>query len=183
MTSTIEDFNLLVSTSRGNELNTCSEMWYLLGELGDRGCVVDKTPISGLVVAKTKIPPHDAVLGLRQILYARPWEFKYVLKVIPILVVAPAAIDAITKDAIKLSKHISSAETFRITIHKRHSYLSSKDLINNVASKIERRVNLGNPDKVLLIEILGSVAGISIVKDEHILSIEREKRKALNQSG
>jgi len=43
----LKDFNLIVSTSRGNERNTCSEMWYLLGEVGDRGSTVEPTPAIG----------------------------------------------------------------------------------------------------------------------------------------
>ena len=31
----LKDFNLLVTTARGNEEDACSEIWYLLGEIGD----------------------------------------------------------------------------------------------------------------------------------------------------
>ena len=31
----LEDFNLLATTSRGNEEDLCSEIWYLLREMGD----------------------------------------------------------------------------------------------------------------------------------------------------
>jgi tRNA(Ser,Leu) C12 N-acetylase TAN1 len=53
----LNDFNLLISTSRGNERNTCSEMWYLLGEAGDRSAIVERTTVIGLVVARTKLDP------------------------------------------------------------------------------------------------------------------------------
>jgi len=49
----LRDFNLLVTTARGNEENACSEVWYLLGEIGDRAAVVDKTGVMGLIAAKT----------------------------------------------------------------------------------------------------------------------------------
>ncbi|MBS7653851.1 hypothetical protein KEJ43_02110, partial [Candidatus Bathyarchaeota archaeon] len=71
----MEDFNLLISTFRGNENNACSEIWFLLGELGDREAIVDRTEVSGLVVAKTNLDPFKAIEGLRGILKERPWEF------------------------------------------------------------------------------------------------------------
>jgi len=38
----LRDFNLLTTTSRGNEDEACSEIWYLLGEIGDTAATVDR---------------------------------------------------------------------------------------------------------------------------------------------
>lgn len=53
----LKDFNLLITTFRGNEENACSEIWYLLGDLGDSAVVIDKTGITGLVAAKHHLTP------------------------------------------------------------------------------------------------------------------------------
>ena len=55
----LRDFNLLVSTTRGNEADVCSEIWYLLSEIGDSSIKVDKTGVSGLIVAKSSFSPFD----------------------------------------------------------------------------------------------------------------------------
>ena len=58
----LKDFNLLATTSRGNERQICSELSYLLKEkLGDPTPMVDKTGIRGLVAAKTSLNPHDVI--------------------------------------------------------------------------------------------------------------------------
>jgi len=49
----LRDFNLLATTLRGNERDACSELWYLLGEIGDSAPNVEKTGVSGLIAAKT----------------------------------------------------------------------------------------------------------------------------------
>ena len=36
-------------------------MWYLLGEVGDRGSIIETTTVIGLVVAKTKLDPIKAI--------------------------------------------------------------------------------------------------------------------------
>jgi len=174
----LTDFNLMISTSRGNERNTCSEMWYLLGEVGDRGSNIETTKAIGLVVAKTKLDPIKAVHSLRALFKARPWEFKYTLKLVPIQRVVPAQISEIENAAIEIAEGIADDEKFRITIEKRHTPLSSKLIIDNVAKKINRAVDLDSPDKILLIEIIGDYAGLSLITPKDIMSVEREKRSA-----
>ncbi|MGA3405873.1 MAG: THUMP domain-containing protein [Candidatus Bathyarchaeia archaeon] len=166
----------MVSTSRGNEKNTCSEMWYLLGEVGDRGSNIETTPVIGLVVAKTKLDPIKAIQGLRELFRQRPWEFKYTLKIVPIQRVLPAQISEIQNGAVTIASEIAQNEKFRITIEKRHTGLSSKAIIDTVAKKIDRVVELETPDKILLIEIIGELAGLAVITPTDILSVEREKR-------
>ena len=168
----------MVSTSRGNERNTCSEMWYLLGEVGDRGSSIETTPVIGLVVAKTKLDPIRAIHDLRKLFKERPWEFKYTLKVIPIQRVVPAQMPEIESAAVAISEGIAANEKFRITVEKRHTKLSSKSIIEAVAKKIQRIVDLEAPDRILLIEIIGELAGLSLITPADVLSIEREKRVA-----
>ena len=174
----LTDFNLMISTSRGNERNTCSEMWYLLGEVGDRGSNIETTKVIGLVVAKTRLDPIKAIHSLRALFKARPWEFKYTLKLVPIQRVVPAQISEIENAAMEVAEGIAGDEKFRITIEKRHTPLSSKPIIDNVAKKINRTVDLDSPDKILLIEIIGEYAGLSLITPMDIMSVERERRSA-----
>ena len=152
-------------------------MWYLLGEVGDRGSTVEPTPAIGLVVAKTKLEPTKAVHDLRTLLKERPWEFKYTLKLVPAQSVSEANLDSIQSSALSLAEKIADNETFRITVEKRHTGLSSKTIIDTIAKKVERKVNLENPDRIIMIEVIGDLAGIALLKADDILSVEREKRK------
>jgi tRNA acetyltransferase TAN1 len=178
MTPLLSDFNLMVSTSRGNEKNTCSEMWYLLGEVGDRGSNIETTSVIGLVVAKTKLDPIRAIQSLRELFRERPWEFKYTLKIVPIQRVVPAQLADIQNGAVTIAGGIAQNEKFRITVEKRHTGLSSKTIIDTVAKDIDRTVDLETPDKILLIEIIGELAGLSVIVPTDILSVERERRTA-----
>jgi tRNA acetyltransferase TAN1 len=174
----LNDFDLVISTSRGNEKNTCSEMWYLLGEVGDRGSTIETTSVIGLVVAKTKLDPIKAIRDLRVLLKERPWEFKYTLKLAPIQEVVESSLDAIVGAAVALAEGIETGEKFRVTVEKRHTDLSSKTIIDTIAKRIERKVDLDNPDKIVLVEVIGHLAGLALISSDDTLSIEREKRKA-----
>ena len=172
----LSDFNLLVSSARGNEQEANSELWYLIAELGDQSAETSYTPVSGLTVAKTSLDPLRVIEKLRSILKEKPWEFRYVLKVKPVQTVVRTEIEAIGSAVSEKSRAIREGETFRVSIEKRRSDVSSKDVIDAIAAKIPRKVDLRDPKKVVLVEIIGTVAGIAIIPPNGILGIEREKR-------
>ncbi len=171
----LHDFNLLVTTTRGNEAEACSEMWYLLGEIGDDAPKVDKTGISGLVTTKTSFPPLQAVEKLRKILQDRPYEFRYCLRIIPIQEVVDTDIKNIENKVTNLADKIEKHETFRVTVEKRHSNVSRKDIIEAAAARIDRNVDLTNPHWIVLIEVVGRSTGISVLKPSDIMSVVKER--------
>lgn len=172
----LDDFNLLVSSARGNEREANSELWYLIGEIGDRSVKTDYTPVSGLTVAKTQIDPVHVVEKLRSILRERPWEFRYVLKVKPVKRVVPCEVEEIANAAAEQAGEIMEHDTFRVSFEKRRNKIASKTVIDAVAARIRRKVDLQNPKKIILVEIIGQVAGVSVIEPNQILGIEREKR-------
>jgi len=172
----LKDFNLLATTSRGNERQMCSELNYLLKEeLGDPEPVVAKTGIRGLVAAKTAFNPCEAIEKLRAILQERPYEFRYALRIIPIERVVRTDLDEVKRAATELAAKIEESETFRVTVEKRFTSLHTQDFIEAAAAGIDRKVDLENPDKILLIEVLGGLTGISLIKPPDVLAVLKEK--------
>ncbi len=172
----IGDFNLLISSARGNETEANHEIRYLLGELGDKSATTDYAPVSGLTVAKTILDPVKVVPKLRPVLKYRPWQFRYILKVKPVEEVVPCDISSIGTAVVNRAKRVGRDETFRVSVEKRQSRVSSREIIDAVASKVPRKVELRNPDKIVLIEIIGRMAGVSVISPSDILGIEKEKR-------
>ena len=97
----LSDFNLVVSTFRGYENDACSEIWFLLGEIGDNESLVEKTEVSGLIVAKTVLNPFKVIEDLRRMMKEQPWEFRYTLRVIPIEVVVHTRLEDITEASLQ----------------------------------------------------------------------------------
>jgi tRNA acetyltransferase TAN1 len=171
----IKDFNLLATTYRRTEAHARSELRYLLEQVGDPTAVVDRTGISGVIVAKTTLDPFEAIKKLREILQQRPYEFRYTLRIIPIERTVSTTLDQIQDVTKELSQKIAENETFRVTVEKRFTEMHSSDLIEAVAVNIKRKVNLSQPDNIVLIEILGKVTGVSIAKSNEIMSVLKEK--------
>ena len=171
----LRDFNLLATTSRGNEEDACSELWYLLGQIGDSASTVEKTGVAGLIAAKTAFNPFEVVEKFRKILGERPYEFRYTLRVIPVEKIVRTDLGEIQRVATELGLKIAENETFRVTVEKRFTTTSTQDIIEAAAANIERKVDLNKPDKILLIEVIGGLTGVSVIKPDDILSVMKEK--------
>ncbi|MCK5627838.1 THUMP domain-containing protein [Candidatus Bathyarchaeota archaeon] len=171
----LRDFNIIATCSRGTENKMCSELRYLLNELGAPSPLVGKTGISGLIVAKTLLDPFKAINKFRVLFRERPYEFRYTQRIIPIEKTVPTDLEEIIFSAKELSSRIEEDESFRITVEKRFTSIHSSDVIEGIAAEIQKKVDLENPDKILLIEIIGELTGIALIKPNEILSVRKEK--------
>ena len=172
----ISDFNLIATTARGNERPMINEILFLLkDELGDTEAQAAKTKIRGLIVAKTTLDPIIVIEKFRAILKERPYEFRYALRILPIQKVVPTELEEIKKATAELATKIGANETFRVTVEKRFTTLHTKDLIEAAAGDIPNKADLENPDKILLIETLGALTGLALLKPIDILAVVQEK--------
>lgn len=172
----MEDFNLLITCSRGQEEDARIETLAVLKQIGDPNPIVEKTPVRGLLTAKTSIGPVKAVNKMRELLKERPVAFLYIKRAIPVQKIVKTDLDEIARVAREFGEEIGEGETFRVTVEKRHTDLKTMEIIEAAASKIERKVNLDNPDKIILIEVVGHLTGISLIRRGDILSTEKELR-------
>lgn len=171
----LSDFNILASTSRGNERMMCSELHFLLTTIGDPAPVVAKTGIRGLVVGKTALNPIDVIEKLRGVLDSRPYEFRYALRILPIEKVIHTDLGEVKRVAEEFASRIGENETFRVTVEKRFTTIHSRDFIEAAASGIPQKANLDNPDRILLIEVVGGLTGMSLIRPQDLLSVLKEK--------
>lgn len=168
--------NLIITCARHLEPETKEEISKILGEFGDEEPEITITSMSGILTAKTKLDPVEVVNKIQERLLDEPWSVRYCLRMIPIQRIAETKIDEIEKVISELSEFIENEDSYRISIEKRNCDVSSQELISRVAKKIKNKVSLENPDKIVLIEILGAKTGISILKKSDIFSLEKTKR-------
>lgn len=169
-------FNLIVSTARFREEEAQDEILDLLDVFGDPEAESEITEIKGLLLAQTELDPFAVVDRLKELVASEPWQVRYVLRVLPIEAVVPTELDTIRKAAKQLAGKIGK-DTFRITVEKRHSPVESIEVIRAVAGEIESKVDLENPDWVILIQILGGQTGISVIRPDQMFSSVVEKRR------
>lgn len=169
----MNNFNILVSTSRFNEVNAKAEIWFTLLMCGDKYPIISGTKYPGLITAATNIENKRVILKVKEILQKDPEFFQYILKIIPIDYVCETRLNTIKYYIEKYySLYLNENDTFKIELNRRKSEVIGRDiLIEAVANLFNNKVNLDNPDKILRIEILGNVSGISFFAPEDILII------------
>ena len=168
--------NLIVTCARHLEGDTEDELIDILDELGDSNVKISVSSMSGIITVQTKLDPIEVVRKMREMLLDEPWSIRYCLRVIPVQKVVETNIDEIEKVISNMSEQIEEKEAYRILIEKRNSDISSKEIITKIANGMKNKVSLDFPDKIILIEILGIITGISILKKSDILSLEKTKR-------
>ena len=168
--------NLIVTCARHLEGETEDELIDILDELGDSDVKIVVSSMSGIITVQTKLDPIEVVKKIKEMVLDEPWSIRYCLRIIPIQKIVETKIDEIEKMISSMSEQIEEKESYRILIEKRNSEISSKEIITKIANGIKNKVSLDHPDKIILIEILGIITGISILKNSDILSIEKTKR-------
>ena len=168
--------NLIVTCARHLEGDTEDELIDILDKLGDSDVKISVSSMSGIIMVETKLDPIEVVRKIKEMVLDEPWSIRYCLRIIPIQKAVKTNIEEIEKEISSMSNQIGKKESYMILIEKRNSDISSKEIITKIANGIKNKVSLDFPDKVILIEILGIVTGISILKKSDILSLEKTKR-------
>ena len=172
---------LLATSDIWSASAACSELWMLLRAVGDETPSVTRTRVKGLIAAETSLEPLEAIRRIRGELREKPESFKNLLRIIPVEVTVPTEIDEIVETAQGLAEKIPGDESFRVTLEKRRTKLRSIEVIDAVAEKIDRKVDLGEPDWVVLVEIVGKRTGIAVVPRDGILSVQKERAQLASE--
>jgi len=165
-----------VSTYRFKEEDAQDEILELLDKFGDPTADSEIIGIKGMILVWSSIDPFIVIDKLKEIIASEPWQVRYILRVLPVQVVVPTRLDAIRDAAGELISKIGD-DTFRITVEKRHNALGSMEIIKAIADQTSNKVDLENPKWVILVQVLGGMTGIAILRPNQTFSSIIEKRK------
>ena len=168
--------NLLVTCARNLETETKNEIGKILDEIGDQESEILNVGMRGILMVNTNIEPSKIIDWVKDKVVEEPWLIRYCLRMIPIQSGTKTEMNEITKDVIKLKNIIQQNDSYRITIEKRNTDMSSSEIITEIAKIFPNKVSLNQPDWIVLIEILGDKTGISILKENEIFSLDKAKR-------
>jgi len=168
--------NLIITCARSLESETKNEISKILGELGDQEPEILNVGMRGILMVNTVIEPSKIIDYVKNKIVEEPWLIRYCLRIIPIQSITETNIDKIKQNVIKLKDSIKKNDSYRITVEKRNTSISTNEIITEVAKIFPNKVSLNKPDLIVLIEILGDKTGISILKDSELFSLDKSKR-------
>jgi len=168
--------NLIITCARNLESETKNEIRKILDELGDQEPEILNVGMRGILMVNTIIEPSKIIDWVKNKIIEEPWLIRYCLRIIPIQRITDTEIDKIKQNVIKLNDTIQKNDSYRITIEKRNTSISSNEIITEIAKIFPNKVSLNQPDWIILIEILGNETGISILKNDGMFSLDKAKR-------
>ena len=168
--------NLIITCARSLESETKNEISKILDELGDQEPEILNVGMRGILMVNTIIEPSKIIDYVKNKIIEEPWLIRYCLRIIPIQMITETEIDKIKQNVIKLKDTIQKNHSYRITIEKRNTSISSSEIITEIAKIFPNKVSLNQPDWIILIEVLGNETGISILKDDGMFSLDKAKR-------
>jgi tRNA acetyltransferase TAN1 len=169
--------NFIVTTVRGREPEACREVREILSMLGDSSPVARPTEVSGLLLGRTTLESASVLEGLQKLTESEPWRLQLTQRFIPLQAVVRTVKSEIVQAARRLAENVRPGESFRVTVEKRHSDLDTMDLVRAVADLYSSPVNLERPDKVVLVEVVGGLTGVSVLKPSEVFSGTKAKRE------
>jgi tRNA acetyltransferase TAN1 len=172
------NFNLLVTTYRHREYDAVDELNVILQRFRIDAEMIEIQNVSGIILALANLNPFELITKFKELLTEEPWQFRYILRVIPLEKILYTDLKKIEIEGENLSMNkIRVNDSFRISVEKRHTPIRSKDIISAIANKLRNKVSLENPDWIILIEIIGNKTGVSVLKERDIFNSIIEKRK------
>jgi len=169
----IDPFNLIVTTERGMESEGAQELRQLLEFLGESRPIVKRTSMRGLLTAQMKVDAARVVERARYALRKDPWKFTYIKRILPLERVVDTDLEKIAEAVKPLLERIEEGETYRIAVEKRRSQLSHREVIEHLAKLVPRKVNLTQPNWVVLVEIIGRRTAVSVLQPSQIFSVHK----------
>jgi len=155
---------LLVTAPPGREGDAILELEWALGSVRVRG-----TDWRGVLIAETPLSKGEALERLRN------FETQAIQRVVPIDELVPARWEDVEEAALRLAEKIDGTFAVRAKV-RGNKKLSQRELEIKLGSLIveryNRRVNLGDPDYTLVIEVLGRRAGLGLLKRGEAIRFE-----------
>lgn len=169
--------NLIVTSAKGLEARASAEFKEVALLSGIRKVTIERSAYDGILEVEVE-NPKALMSFISEFVRSEPFKIRFVMRVIPVDRVVDTKVEDIVAAVKELAAAIGPAESFRITIEARDSPYSDRQLIDAVAEAVERKVSLDAPDKVVLIQIFGEYAGVSVLGPNDIISVAKLKRAA-----
>ena len=144
---------------------------------GIRKLTIDRSAYDGVIEVDVE-NPKALMSFITEFVRSEPFKVRYIMRIIPVDRVVDTKVEDIVGVVRELAPAIGPGETFRITIEARDSPYKDRELIDAIADAVDREVDLESPDKVVLLQIFGEYAGISVISPHDVISIQKLKRAA-----
>jgi tRNA(Ser,Leu) C12 N-acetylase TAN1 len=168
--------DLLISYAWSHFYRAKPETIHILKRFGDPAPWIEKTGVMGIAVAHTCLYNREVIKRCRAL-----WEselqdsFEFAIKWVPVDYWCETGLDAM-KQVIDshIKERIRDNQTWSMKVYKRRwQQYHTIEIVEYLAADIQQKVDLGNPDWILCVNVIGQETAISLLKPEEVFSLGR----------
>jgi tRNA acetyltransferase TAN1 len=163
--------DLLISCYWNHFSRARREAAYVLRKLGDPTPEVERSDVMGIAIVCTSLDNREVIQKCKK-LYKDGFVFRFTIKWVPVDFWCETSLDSIKKVIDEnIVNSIGESETWGMKVEKRRwQKYHTIEIIERLASGINRKANLSNPDKLLRVDVVGERTAISLLKPDEIFS-------------
>jgi tRNA(Ser,Leu) C12 N-acetylase TAN1 len=174
----MENYNLLVTYQPNRAGMAEREVRRCINEAGDRVVELTSSCIRGVFCIETSGDAKQTVSAIREEFREDPGTLTNTFHWIPVDLWVKATLDDMAEAAHELAKGIGENERWMMHMHKRRHDMTSEELVLALTEPISKgKVDLRRPDKIIAVEVLGGMAGMSLVTREQIIDANRIRQE------
>jgi tRNA acetyltransferase TAN1 len=164
--------DLLVSYYWNHFSSARREVVFVLRKLGDPAPKVERTGVIGIALVHTSLNNREVIQKCRE-LFTAGFVFRFAIKWVPVDLWCETSLDSIKKVIDEnVAREIGENETWGMKVEKRRwQKYHTIQIIEHLATGINRTVNLSSPDKLIRVDVLGQRTAISLLKPSETFSI------------
>ena len=170
-----DQFNLLLSCRRWQEVESCQELRRIVEEDATLAslewCKI--TGITCLVAARVEEDAHEFITKFSKVVRRAPWMVRQLLKLQPVDLVVASNLSAIRKGAKKIATRIPKEAKFSVNLARRDTRLDRNTLLHEVATQFPGKVDLERYEWIIAVEMLGPITGLAVLKEDEIVTMRK----------
>lgn len=169
--------NMIVTFDPNNRGTAEIELMEVLRQAGEKP-QIGQTEVEGLFKVAVS-NARAAAAKIRNLCHSNPNLFSVTHHYTPIDSWCQSEVSAMQKLIRSASAGIGQNDKWKMGLNKRHwDKLEGAQLIIKLTEVVDRKkVDLGNPEKIVQVEIIGKEAGVALLTPKDVVDIAREKRE------
>ncbi|MGD0816888.1 MAG: THUMP domain-containing protein [Methanomassiliicoccales archaeon] len=164
--------NMLVTFRPNQKGHAENEIRSRLNDVNAYVDSIEHTNVEGVCEIRVLGDPKDVVADLKKLCFQDPEQFPYTHHWVPIEKWVEPYMEEMLKVMTGYGETITANERWMLHLHKRHIGKHSSDIIEKLTAPINKGiVDLENPQTIVIVELMGNRAGMSLVRSEELLDV------------
>jgi tRNA(Ser,Leu) C12 N-acetylase TAN1 len=174
----VERYNLLVTFHPYEAGLAEREVRKRIEEAGENVEDIERSSINGVFCVSVSGDAKRLVRSLREEMQEAPEMLSHTFHWVPIDKWVQADDETMLGEVKRAAEGIDEDETWMMHVHKRHHPKHSEELMLFLTEPIQKgKVDLKHPEKVIAVEVLGSMAGISLLNGDELINANKMRQE------